>query len=125
MTPKKILIAEDDKFLAAAYKAKLSKAEFDVLIAYDGEEALLKVEEFNPDIILLDIMMPKKDGIVVLKELRANPKWQTVPIIIASNLGQKQDKDQAMSLGASGYGIKSDLSLTDLILQIHQLLGQA
>jgi len=125
MTPKKILIAEDDKFLAAAYKAKLSKAEFDVLIAYDGEEALLKVEEFNPDIILLDIMMPKKDGIVVLKELRANPKWQTVPIIIASNLGQKQDKDQAMSLGASGYVIKSDLSLTDLILQIHQLLGQA
>ena len=125
MTPKKILIAEDDKFLAAAYKAKLTKAEFDVLIAYDGEEALLKVEQFNPDIILLDIMMPKKDGLVVLKELRANPKWQTVPIIIASNLGQKQDKDQAMSLGASGYVIKSDLSLTDLILQIHQLLGQA
>lgn len=118
----KILVAEDDKFLDSAYKAKLSKTGFEVQIATDGDEALAMLETFTPDIILLDLVMPKRDGFATLEELKKSPKFQNIPVIVASNLGQKEDLDKARALGAADYIIKSDLSLDALITKILETL---
>src|SRR5687767_14651981 len=114
----KILIAEDDRFLGIAYKAKFTKSGFDVQIATDGQEALTILQTFDPDIILLDLVMPNKDGFATLEEMRKEEKLKKTPIIVASNLGQKEDLDRAMSLGATDYIIKSDNSLDAIIEKI-------
>lgn len=111
----KILIAEDDKFLASAYKVKLTKAGFEVQIAVNGEEALEILEEFTPDVILLDLIMPVKDGFTTLSELKANDKYKSIPVIVASNLGQQEDVEKAKKLGAEDYVVKSNLELNDLV----------
>jgi DNA-binding response OmpR family regulator len=119
---KKILIAEDDQFLGSAYRLKLSKEGFDVKVAVDGEEALHLIEEFTPDLIILDIMMPKKDGFAVLQELKAQDKWKSIPILMASNLGQKEDLEKAKSFGATDYIIKSNMPLNELIAKVNSLV---
>ena len=114
----KILVAEDDKFLANAYRVKLIKEGFDALIVSNGEEVLKSLEAFNPDVILLDLMMPKIDGFIVLQILRSTDKWKTIPIIITSNLGQKEDIEKGMNLGATDYIVKSDTSISDILVKI-------
>lgn len=118
---KKILVAEDDKFLASAYKVKLEKSGFEVRMAGDGEEAVEILKGFEPDVILLDLIMPKMDGFTALEQIRSNPKFARTPIMVASNLGQKEDIERAQKLGATGYIIKSDLSIEDLIKKINQV----
>jgi len=113
---KKILVAEDDLFLANAYKAKLSKSGFEVLVARDGKEALDILAKEKVSLVLLDLMMPVKDGFEVLAEMD-----KKIPVLVASNLGQKEDIDKAMKLGAKDYIIKSDVSLTDLISKVNSL----
>ena len=119
---KKILIAEDDKFLANALRVKLTKSGFEVKNGYDGQETLAILKDFYPDLILLDLIMPVKDGFGVLEELKNNQNFKKIPVIITSNLGQKEDIDRGMSLGAKDYVVKSDLSLDDLIKKINTLL---
>lgn len=119
---KKILVVEDDKFLSSAYRLKLTKAGFEVKLASDGNEALNTLVDYTPDLILLDLIMPVKDGFAVLAELHANPLWKTIPVIVASNLGQKEDVDKSKQLGASDFIIKSDLSLESVINKINVLL---
>jgi DNA-binding response OmpR family regulator len=121
----KILVAEDDKFLANAYRVKLTKEGFDILLVSDGEEVLKSLQTFEPDIILLDLMMPKIDGFIVLQILRTTEKWKTVPVIITSNLGQKEDIEKGMKLGATDYIVKSDSSINDIVLKIRAHIGQA
>ncbi len=116
----KILIAEDDKFLANAYRVKLTKAGFEVKIAANGEEAVEALKEFEPDIMLLDLVMPKKDGFSVLEDLRNDEKWKNLPIIVASNLGQQEDVDKAKKLGANDYVVKSNESLQNILDKIAQ-----
>jgi CheY-like chemotaxis protein len=118
----KILVAEDDKFLGSAYRAKLTKSGFEVQIVTDGEEALAALKTFQPDIILLDLVMPKKDGFATLQELKASEDYKKIPVIVASNLGQKEDLDKAKAMGAVDYVIKSDLSLDALIGKIMEAL---
>lgn len=118
----KILVAEDDKFLGSAYRAKLTKTGFEVQIATDGEEALTALQTFTPDIILLDLVMPKKDGFATLEAIKQDAKLAAIPVIVASNLGQKEDLDRAKALGAADYIIKSDLSLDALITKILETL---
>src|SRR5438552_2823905 len=112
---KKILIAEDDKFLGDAYQAKFTLSGFEVKLATDGQEVLNTLQTFIPDIILLDLMMPVKDGYATLQEIKADPKLKNIPVIVASNLGQSEDVQRAMSLGAVDFVVKSDLSLNTLI----------
>lgn len=118
----KVLVVEDDKFLTSAYRAKLTKSGFEVQVASDGEEALQILLTFEPNIILLDLVMPRKDGFATLPEIRAMEKFRTTPVIVTSNLGQKEDVDKAMSLGASDYIIKSDLSMDALVTKINDTL---
>jgi DNA-binding response OmpR family regulator len=119
---KKILVVEDDKFIANAYRVKLTKAGFEIKMAYDGEEALEILKGFTPDLMLLDLIMPIKDGFTVLAEIRANPKWASIPVLVTSNLGQKEDIDRGMQLGANGYVIKTDLSMDELVTKINSLI---
>lgn len=111
----KILVAEDDKFLIKVYEAKFSKAGFEAKITQDGEEALEVLKSFVPDIILLDLMMPKKDGFQVLKELKSDPKLKSIPVIVTSNLSQPEDKKKAIELGAKDYIVKSDTPIQEII----------
>ncbi len=115
---KSILVAEDDRFLANAYRVKFGKVGIEVKIAVDGEEALTLLKEFQPDLILLDLMMPKKDGFYVLEKLAEDAKWKTIPVIVASNLGQSEDITRAKDLGARDYFIKADSSLEQVVEKI-------
>jgi DNA-binding response OmpR family regulator len=121
---KKILIAEDDKYLASAYKLKLEREGYTIQIAEDGQETLNSLDSFKPDLIILDIMMPVKDGFITLKELRANSLYQNIPVIVASNSGLKEDKEKSMSFGATDFIVKSDLSMADLLIKIKNLLSK-
>lgn len=114
----KILIAEDDLFFQKFYTQKLTEQGFETFVASDGQEALEKVAEVKPDIILLDIIMPKKDGFEVLEALKKDPNTKTVPVIVFSSLGQEQDVQKAMQLGASDYVSKGFYDIDLLISKI-------
>ncbi len=114
----KLLIAEDDAFFQKFYTSKLSEKGIEVILAIDGDEAIQKTKETNPDIILLDIIMPKKDGFEVLVALKQNPKTQTIPVIVFSSLGQEQEKEKAKQLGAVDYVNKGFYDLDSLLLKI-------
>jgi CheY-like chemotaxis protein len=118
----KILVAEDDRFLATAYRAKLTKMGFEVTVATDGEEALAALPQILPDLILLDLVMPRKDGFATLEAIKKQDQFKNIPVIVASNLGQKEDLDKAKALGAADYVIKSDLSMDSLIEKINSVL---
>lgn len=120
---KKILVAEDDKFLSSAYRFKLTKAGFDVQVVGDGSELLTAIGNEIPDLILLDLVMPVMDGFTALENIRSNPRFKLVPIIVASNLGQKEDVDRTRELGATDFVIKSDMSLDNLISKINKLIS--
>ena len=121
--PKKIVLADDEQFIAIAYNDGLTRAGFQVFVANDGEAALLQVKTHLPDMVLLDLIMPKKDGFTVLKELKATPELAKIPVLILSNLSQATDAEEAKKLGAVDFVVKSDISLQDLIDRINQLLG--
>jgi two-component system phosphate regulon response regulator PhoB/two-component system alkaline phosphatase synthesis response regulator PhoP len=120
---KNILVAEDDRFLANAYRVKLTKAGFNVTIASDGAETVELLRKSIPDVLILDLVMPKKDGFTVLAEVKKDPVLSKVPVIVASNLGQKEDIDKAKSLGANDYIVKTDMSLNDIIEKIKKIAG--
>lgn len=119
---RKILVVEDDTFLASAYRVKLTKAGFEVKNALDGVEAIDILQTYTPDLILLDIVMPRKDGFATLSEIKSNDKWKNIPVILASNLGQKEDIDKGMRLGATEFFIKTDFSLNNLIEKINAII---
>ena len=120
---KSVLIAEDDKFLASAYKVKLSKQNLGVTVVSDGVEAMNFLQENIPDLVILDLVMPKKDGFTVLKEMKADEKLKGIPVVVASNLGQKEDIDKARQFGADDYIVKTDLSMKELIQKINHLIA--
>ena len=108
MEPKKILLVEDDKLIAELYQRSLSQAGFWVEMASDGEEGILKAGQQRYDLILLDIMLPKKTGIEVLEALKSgNLLSKGSPVMVLSNLGQDDIISQCLSLGAVGYLVKS------------------
>ena len=118
----KILIAEDDKALASVLCLKLVKSGYEVKLVGDGQEALNCVVEFKPDLIILDLVMPVKNGWDTLAELRENSDFANTPILVASNLGQVEDITKARKMGATDYVVKSDIKLEDLISKIKTLL---
>ena len=105
---KKILIAEDDMFIAQAYKTKLEAMGAEVKIAEDGAEVITILKSFDPDVIVLDLVMPKQDGYDTLKILRANDKYKKIKIIVATNLSQEEELKKAKDAGADLCLIKSD-----------------
>lgn len=123
MSNKKILVVEDDEFLFDAYRLKLEKENFEVAIAHDGEEALKQADLFKPDLIILDIVMPKMDGIETLKRLKKNPRTSSIPIIIASNVDQAEKVNECKQLGAVDYFVKSNITINSLAEKCRYLIS--
>jgi two-component system, OmpR family, alkaline phosphatase synthesis response regulator PhoP len=119
----KILI-EDDKFFREFYAQKLREKGVEVYQAGDGVEGVQMVAQSKPDIILLDLIMPNKDGFQVLEELSANEVNKTIPVLVFSTLGQDKDIEKAKSLGAKGYVNKSFFDFEALFTNIMALAGQ-
>lgn len=119
---KRVLVIEDDKYLMNAYRVKLTKVGFEVQTASDGDEGLAALPSFNPDVVLLDLVMPKRDGFSFLEEMKQMEKFQKVPVIITSNLGQKEDVDRGMKLGAVDYIVKSNVGIEDIVTAINKAL---
>jgi len=112
---KKILLVEDDPFLSSLLRNRLIKEKVEVINAKDGQEALDTLKTFKPDLILLDLILPKKSGFEVMEGIRQDPQLQNAPIIIISNLGQPEDIQKGQDLGAVEYFIKAKTSIDDLI----------
>ncbi len=121
----KILVVEDDQFLASLLKNRLQKEGFDVLLAKDGEEALDILESTQPELVLLDIILPKKSGFEVMEEVRENPKLEKLAVVIISNLGQPEDMIRGQQLGAIEYFIKAKTPLDELIKKIKEIVQAA
>jgi CheY-like chemotaxis protein len=119
----RVLVVEDDKFLRRACEASLRQRGFDVATATDGEEGLrLSRAAPHPDVVLLDLLMPKMSGIEVLRALKADPETAAIPVLILSNSSRDEDKREALALGAVGYYVKANLSLKDLAAQVGTLI---
>jgi len=123
MTAPRILLVEDDRFLRRACETALRQRGFTVTSAVDGEEALRAIETSPPDLVLLDLLMPKVTGLEVLRTLRARPETEALPVLILSNSSREQDMDEIRQLGVAGYYVKADMSLQELGDRIRQLLG--
>lgn len=113
----KILIIEDDEIISGMYKTKLEQDGYEVALVFNGIEAIERVEQENPDLILLDIVMPGLDGFSVLEDFRQNKKL-TIPIIILTNLGTDEDRQKGKQMGASDYLVKASLTPSDISAEI-------
>jgi two-component system alkaline phosphatase synthesis response regulator PhoP len=123
LPPRKILLAEDDRFLRRAADATLRHHGFTVFTAVDGQEALDVARKEIPDLILLDLIMPKLQGFEVLRELKASPLTAGIPVIVLSNLGQEKDAVSARELGALDYWVKANVGLEELAKRVEAVLA--
>lgn len=112
---KKILLIEDDLPLLRMYQFAFRKAGYEILYAIDGEEGLRKIRETMPDLILLDLVLPKKSGFEVLAEVKGDSKLATIPVICLSVLHQEEDIKKCKDLGADDYFVKTDISPHDVV----------
>ena len=113
---KKILIAEDEEVLLNVLKDRFEAEGWEVTTARDGEEAVESIKKIRPDLVLLDLLMPKKDGFEVLKEIRGDPEFKTLPIIVVlSNLGSDEDIKKALALGANDYFVKTQHPMSEIV----------
>ena len=121
---KKILVIEDDKFLRKVIKKKLLKEEYTVIEAIDGEAGIRALKTEKPDLILLDLVLPEIDGFEVLAKIKKNPTTSKIPVIILSNLGQREDVQKGLELGAVDYLIKSHFNPGEIITRIERALSK-
>ena len=118
----KILIIEDDKFLRELITQKVGQEGYEVVGAVDGEEGLKMAGEENPNLILLDLILPAMDGFEVLRQLKEQETTKNIPVIILSNLGQKEDIDKGMQLGAADYMIKAHFTPGEITEKIKSIV---
>lgn len=119
----KILIVEDDEMLADAYRLKLEeRKDIEMALAKDGKEALEKQKEFQPDMIILDLLMPNVDGYEVLETWKSEGISAKVPVLVATNVSEFDSIQRAMQAGASDYFVKSDVMTDELLRKIDQIL---
>ncbi|MCL5666797.1 MAG: response regulator [Patescibacteria group bacterium] len=121
----KILVAEDDKLISNSLCDALKAAGHEPVPAYDGEDAVAKAKEIAPDLLLLDIMMPKLDGISVLWELKANPETAKIAVIVLTNLGDVETISKILEAGATDYLLKSDQSVDDIMQKVKDVLARS
>ncbi len=121
---KKILVIDDDQFFPKTLEAALPKAKYKLISAEDGEAGLKKLISEKPDLIILDLMMPKLDGSAFLKKLQESKDLPKVPILVSSNLSSIKKISDVMSMGVVGYVIKSDESMQSIVQDIERVLGE-
>lgn len=120
----KILIAEDDKFLSKVLSDKFKRKDYDVAVASDGIETINKIKSESPDLILLDLIMPNKNGFEILEEVKVDSNYKDIPVIILSNLGQKKDVERGQKLGVVDYLVKSNTPINDIVKKVEEILAQ-
>ncbi|MFA5086992.1 MAG: response regulator [Candidatus Paceibacterota bacterium] len=120
---KKILIIEDDKFLRELMVRKLSSLQFDVVSAVDGEDGLEKIKSEMPNVVLLDLILPGINGFEVLERAKKDPATAKVPIIILSNLGQSEDIEKGLKLGAQDFLVKAHFTPQEIVNKLKSILG--
>jgi len=118
----KILIVEDDEFLRSLTAKRLEKEGYVVVVAVDGESGLITAAQEKPNLIFLDLLLPGLDGFEVLGKLKANAELKDVPVVVFSNLGQKEDIERAKQLGADEFLIKANFTLDDVMVKINEKL---
>lgn len=121
----KILIAEPDQYIGRAVKEALVKEHFDVATARDGDEAMKMIYSERPDLVLLDLMLPGKNGFEVLEEVQMDEAISSTPVLIYSNLSQESDIEKAKALGASDYLVKTDISMREIVEKVRENLIKA
>lgn len=121
----RILLVEDDSFLSNIYQTKFTKEGYQVSVAGDGEEALKAVKIKKPDIILLDVLLPKLDGFAVLEKLKKDTETKDIPVILLTNLGQRDDVDRGLQLGAADYLIKAHFKPSETVEKVKKVLERA
>ncbi len=118
-----VLIVEDDTFLANIYKTKFDMEGFKVSVSENGESGLADAKKKKPDIILLDILLPKLDGFAVLDKLKADGETKGIPVILLTNLGQKDDVEKGLALGAEDYLIKTHFKPSETVAKVNKVLN--
>lgn len=119
---KTVLIVEDDVFLSDMYQTKFTEAGYTVRIAQDGSQCLAELQGgFRPDIVLLDIVMPKMDGIEVLGALKKEEKLKDIPVVLLTNLGQESDITRGMEMGAYAYLVKAHFTPSELVKKVEAI----
>lgn len=119
---KKILLIEDDKFLRELMSKKLVNMEYDVVSAVDGESGLAMIKETKPDAILLDLILPGINGFEVLERAKKDPEIASIPVIILSNLGQKEDIERGLGLGAVDFMVKAHFTPQEIVNKLKSIL---
>lgn len=120
----KILLVEDDQMLAGVYATKLEQLGYDYKHVSDGEAGINEVEKFQPDVVLLDVILPKKDGFAVLKAIKDNKKTQKTEVILLTNLGQDDDIKKGLDLGAASYLTKTNCTPTQIVAEINKIFSK-
>jgi DNA-binding response OmpR family regulator len=120
-----ILLVEDDMFLRNLLTTRLGREGFRVAAAHDGIDALEKIRGFRPNLVLLDLILPRKNGFEVLQEIADDPQLASIPVIIISNLGQESDVARGKALGALDYYVKARLSIDELVAKIREVVSPA
>jgi len=121
---KKILLIEDEKIMVNLLEKKLTKEGYDVSVAWDGKEGLLKIREVKPDLILLDIVMPKMGGFGVMEEVSKDKELKKIPIIIISNSGQPVELERAKELGVKDWLIKTEFDPQEVLNKVTKQIGK-
>lgn len=121
----KILFVEDDPLIVKIYSTRLKADGYEVFSAENGEEGLKLAEQVKPDLIILDVMMPRLDGFAVLERLRQNPDLKDHPILMYSNLNNEEEMARAHKMGVTEFIIKANLSPTQMVEKIKQYIGGA
>ena len=119
----KILIVEHDTFLTGIYATKFEQEGFEVMHATDGEVALARAEKERPDVILLDVALPKLNGFEVLEKLKSNKKTEHIPIIVLTNDGKQEDVERGLALGAADYLIKAHFMPAETVEKVKKVLA--
>ncbi len=118
-----IYLVEDDSFISGMYQTKLKNMGYTVELAADGEVAWARLQQDPlPDLVLLDVVLPKKDGFEILEELRANERTKDLPVILLTNLGQKPDVERGVKLGADDYIIKAHYTPSEVMEKVEKIL---
>ncbi len=122
MTEVHVLIVEDDVFLADIYKKKFEMENFKVTVSDNGEKGLNDIKKKNPDVVLLDILLPKLDGFGVLEKIKADKTTCAIPVILLTNLGQKDDVEKGLEMGAVDYLIKAHFKPSEVVDKVRKVL---
>lgn len=120
----KILLVEDDAVISEMYANKFKDEGFEILLAKDGEEALVRALEAAPDLILMDVVLPKMDGFEVLRKIRENPGLKNIRIVFLTNSAEKEDVARGMALGAEAYIVKADYTPGKVVEKVKEILGK-